>query len=431
MTGAAGLGGLIGDNGSNVSNCRSEGDVTGTEDTVGGLVAINRRTLSNCYSMGNVKGAEDIVGGLVGRNDGELAIVSDCYSSGSVEGHSYIGGLIGYQLRSTVSKSSCNGAVTATGDCAGGLVGGNHMAAVSQCFSTGRVEGQSNVGGLAGENGGILLESHSSGDVVARGDYAGGVAGKNEGGVSQCQSTGLVEGQSYVGGLLGYSMSGFRLVSKCFSTGNVTGTGDYVGGFAGYDEGRTSDCYCRGDVVGSANYIGGFAGQKIGPMSNCYSSGDVNGGGDCVGGLVGRNYGLVESCFWNSEMQTHGVIASFGENVGLATDVAGVSTNQMQTMTTFNSVGWDFAGETGDGTEDIWGICEGMNYPRLTWQVSPADIVCPDGVNLADYAFFAVQWHKDGCGVSSECGGADFNQSGSVDVNDLFRFVDDWLAGLE
>jgi hypothetical protein len=30
--------------------------------------------------------------------------------------------------------------------------------------------------------------------------------------------------------------------------------------------------------------------------------------------------------------------------------------------------GWDFVGETVNGTEDIWWILEGKDYPRLWWE---------------------------------------------------------------
>jgi hypothetical protein len=43
----------------------------------------------------------------------------------------------------------------------------------------------------------------------------------------------------------------------------------------------------------------------------------------------------------------------------------------MKTLSTFTSAGWDFVGETANGTEDIWTICEGVNYPKFVWQNQP------------------------------------------------------------
>ena len=33
---------------------------------------------------------------------------------------------------------------------------------------------------------------------------------------------------------------------------------------------------------------------------------------------------------------------------------------------------WDFIDETANGTDDIWWILEGQDYPRLWWEL-PAD----------------------------------------------------------
>jgi len=35
----------------------------------------------------------------------------------------------------------------------------------------------------------------------------------------------------------------------------------------------------------------------------------------------------------------------------------------------FISSGWDFVAETENGTEDIWWILEGHDYPRLWWEL--------------------------------------------------------------
>ena len=43
-------------------------------------------------------------------------------------------------------------------------------------------------------------------------------------------------------------------------------------------------------------------------------------------------------------------------------------TVDMQTAQTFLEAGWDFVGETVNGTEDIWWIDEGQDYPRLWWE---------------------------------------------------------------
>ena len=39
------------------------------------------------------------------------------------------------------------------------------------------------------------------------------------------------------------------------------------------------------------------------------------------------------------------------------------------TAATFLDAGWDFIDEIENGTEDIWWILEGQDYPRLWWEL--------------------------------------------------------------
>ena len=43
----------------------------------------------------------------------------------------------------------------------------------------------------------------------------------------------------------------------------------------------------------------------------------------------------------------------------------GRSTAQMQTAATFLNAGWYFVGESENGTDNIWMICEGKDYPPI------------------------------------------------------------------
>ncbi|MHC4087673.1 MAG: hypothetical protein ACYSWZ_19200, partial [Planctomycetota bacterium] len=132
------------------------------------------------------------------------------------------------------------------------------------------------------------------------------------------------------------------------------------------------------------------------------------------------------ACCWDSEINPD------MNGIGNATDpnVAGESTANMQTSTTFTDVGWDFVGETVNGPNDIWDICEGMNYPKLSLQIPPlGDFGCPDGVNFFDYSFFASHWAEENCAASNDCDGRDLDLLGSVDIKDLRIFVDNWMRG--
>ena len=63
--------------------------------------------------------------------------------------------------------------------------------------------------------------------------------------------------------------------------------------------------------------------------------------------------------FW--DIETSSQIASV---VG-----TGLTTTKMQTTSTFLDAGWGFIDETENGTDDIWWILEGQDYPRLWWEL--------------------------------------------------------------
>jgi hypothetical protein len=131
-----------------------------------------------------------------------------------------------------------------------------------------------------------------------------------------------------------------------------------VGGNTGYLKAITS-CYSSSTVTGE-DYVGGLVGVKSALVVGSYSRGAVEGTGDSVGGLVGIDYtdNKADSSFW--DIETSGQTKSAG---GI-----GITTSEMQTASTFLDAGWDFIGKTDNGTDDIWWINEGLDYPRLWWE---------------------------------------------------------------
>jgi hypothetical protein len=211
-------------------------------------------------------------------------------------------------------------------------------------------------------------------------------------------------------------------ITNSYATANVSGD-EEVGGLVGFVDGPISNCYCEAVVSGN-DYIGGLVGWNHGTITNCYSKGGSVSGNRWFGGLVGYNgyRGTVMDSFW--DIQTSAQTDSAGGT--------GLTTTEMQTAATFLQAGWDFVGETENGTEDIWAICEGTNYPRLVWQIPVGDFVCPDGVTMPDFSLFATRWLDDNCDSGNDyCEGTDLDLSGAVDINDLETFADNWLGGVE
>jgi len=386
VSGDSYVGGLLGGNGGNISNCYSTGDVSGGY-YVGGLVGFYGGSISNCYSTGNVSGYQG-VGGLVGLNYGS---VSNCYSTGNVSGYEGVGGLVGLNYGS-ISNCYSTGSVSSDYR-VGGLVGlNNHEGYVSNCYSTGSVSGDDDVGGLAGYNHGSISNCHSTGDVSSDG-YVGGLVGYSNGTITNCYSTGDVSGEDGVGGLLG---DNYGYVSNCYSTGDVNGLGS-VGGLVGWNSGSVANCYSTGDVNG-VEYVGGLVGHNgliewnhewgylfhPGFIFNSYSNGSVQ-GTSLVGGLVGvHEFGDIDGSFWDVETSGEPNMCGIQSEYATGCDPnCGNTTAEMQTRSTFTDAGWDFV--------EIWGVGEGQTYPYLRF--APAgDLNYDKKVDLFDFAIFADHW---------------------------------------
>ena len=240
------VGGLVAWNDGTVSLCHSTGSVTGGLD-VGGLVGKNEGTVSSCSATGDVTGERSRVGGLAGSSSGTI---SGCHATGSVTGREPLGGLVGAnELFGALVYCYATGQVTGGDPGCGALGGlaGDNDGTVTSCYATGSVTGSMEVGGLVGSNSlfGAIACCCATGQVTGT-DWGfgnvGGLVGDNPGGaVTSCYSTGRVAGPENVGGLVGYSSG---TVISCYSTGRATGW-VAVGGSVGHnaDPGQIADGY--------------------------------------------------------------------------------------------------------------------------------------------------------------------------------------------
>ena len=199
--------------------------------------------------------------------------------------------------------------------------------------------------------------------------FVGAIAGCIDGAtITGCSVIGgTVEGQDYVGGLVGIVEGGF--IANCSSSASISGTsevGGLIGGKSFLGVPAITDCYAQGSVSGD-NYVGGFMGNSsdVG-MVNCYSTGLVSGDSN-VGGFSGYDVNElpienVIGCFWDVE--------SSGEPNSAAG--TGKTTAQMQDANTFLDAGWDFVGETTNGGSDDWSMPVGGGYPIMWYQLAVA-----------------------------------------------------------
>jgi hypothetical protein len=142
-------------------------------------------------------------GGLVGISC-DSTILS-CYATGSASvGSYYCGGLVGENIRGTISSSYAT--VTISGYTVGGLAGNNYSGSITSCYAAGSVSGTGGIGGLVGSNSGPITSCYATGTVSggSGGHEIGGLIGFNYAAtISYSYSTGFINTSSARCGLIG------------------------------------------------------------------------------------------------------------------------------------------------------------------------------------------------------------------------------------
>lgn len=88
--------------------------------------------------------------------------------------------------------------------------------------------------------------------------------------------------------------------------------------------------------------------------------------------------------------------------------------------------GSDFSRSGSVGIEDL--VIFSKSW--LQWVGSPlGDLSGDRSVNFVDFTMFAGHWLRDDCREPDWCGGADFDRTGSVDIEDLAVLGGNWLKG--
>lgn len=141
----------------------------------------------------------------------------------------------------------------------------------------------------------------------------------DNGQIHACCTTGVVNGQSYIGGLTGKLDHSY--ISSSYSAAAVNGT-SYTGGLVGYNAwSNILSSYTTGPVSGTTN----------------------------VGGLIGRNVRAIAFlCYWDTDAS------------GQATSACGKGRTTVEMMSRSTFTGW--------GYDEVWMIDDGASYPYLKWE---------------------------------------------------------------
>ena len=163
------------------------------------------------------------------------------------------------------------------------------------------------VGGLVGDNSGILLGCTFDG-IVEGNDYVGGITGFNEqsGILLDCTSRGTVTGVHYTGGLVGENTGNIAGCSNeadvnIFNEDKPVSLDDinleqYTAGFLETE--KEEEKSHKASAVNNTIDTGGIAGLSTGIIQYCSNSGTIGYEhvGYNTGGIVGRQSGYVYAC---------------------------------------------------------------------------------------------------------------------------------------
>ncbi len=149
-----------------------------------------------------------------------------------------------------------------------GIFDGDGFSIYNLTINSDLIGNRANVG-FVGVNSGSVSNLYLKNINIINCDQAGAVCGENQGAISLCAATGDIAGGGSLGGICGLNY---------------------------YEPAEITNCYCSVKITGQ-DYLGGLCGDNRNSISYCYSTGEVGGSGENVGGFCG--YGNAVSCFWD------------------------------------------------------------------------------------------------------------------------------------
>lgn len=339
---AANIGGIVGDMaaGANFAS-GSVVTVSGTISIGNAIAATNIGGVAGRTNTATFIGKFDVhptmtsplaqnVGGFIGKNAGATYVLADISraTDTTLKGTTIT-------IGSSDGNGNYSGSISAASN-VGGIIGLNSAGSV---FGI----GSNNVDGTNYNKGTLHITIYAT--ITGSGNNVGGIVGLNESNTTQKEygvvsivrgvivQNGAISGASYVGGIVGYdngvletggatadsnfSEDNQKLITALSITnkGNVTGSGDYVGGFIGRIDEPRNDQKATGDdvdiagtftndgLVEGGNYVGGLIGYvgkgvTIGTKNDVptefKNSKNVVGQGNYIGGSIGLLLGTIQ-----------------------------------------------------------------------------------------------------------------------------------------
>ncbi len=198
--------------------------------------------------------------------------------------------------------------------------------------------GMSYAGGIASyAQGGSFENCVNRVAVTAAGDYAGGIVSYTVGGVkiTGCHNYAEITGKTGVGGIAGVCESAEDKIENCVNIGAVSskGTGlSGTGGIVGKLTGTAAGCINAGAVSGSDRYVGGIAGytngRKTSAIENCQNAGQITSVSSAEQSGLGGVVGFAQFGTYNNCSNTGKVTAGAGYKSGNTGGIIGRTGNE-------------------------------------------------------------------------------------------------------
>ena len=294
------------------------------------------------------------IGGIAGYLD-DNSIISDCVFKGILTGNSEIGGICGDNFNSEIS--SCYSYSIITGVSAlGGICGDNNRGTFTGCISYSNITGSDNIGGICGDN----FNSE----------------------ISSCYSYSIITGVSALGGICGYNY--YTDITNSYSNGRIKGN-EAVGGIVGSCDksiGYIDNCYSNNFVIIGNEYVGGIIGKantNAPRTTNCVSINEmISSKGDLY--RISNTLSNTNNLAWTlTQMFLNGVKQPIPDDSSENGINTGLSALKLQA--TYEGLGWDFS--------STWKIEETESFPYFQTQTPPP--------------YFAQTLKKGDTNISGQC----------------------------
>lgn len=280
-------------------------------------VKIVNPTVSTTLSSSNT-GAGVVVGSAIKGTIENVTVSHGTLTVGGSATASYVGGIVGCDNSVDVSNVRADtvsvvnnisntatdfSSATATGGVIGCLTGGATVEKSSFIGGSITAASQYYIGGILGMTTASteIINCTSKTDISGTGKWYGGIAGYSAGSIEMCASEGSISGAQYLGGIAGQISEGSS-INNCCSKSDITCSSQFAGGIVGEAPQNTTitTCYSSGNIKG-----GRACGGIIGRMSNSTST------------ASGKDYGnVVKYCIaWNPSINAGGTTSQYSSGV--------------------------------------------------------------------------------------------------------------------